>query len=91
MYRLKVNDENSRIRIRIRNPYPLIRGMNPRIQIHTKMSWIRKTGRWGVSGDLSAKLGDEHLGDGAVVGREHTVQDTEHALLSSAPHVTRPS
>jgi hypothetical protein len=44
-----------------------------------------------LSGDLSAELGDEHLGDGAVVGREHAVQDTEHALLSTAPHVTRPA
>ncbi len=30
---------NSRIRIRI-----LVRGMNPRIRIHTKMSWIRNNG-----------------------------------------------
>ncbi len=29
---MKVNDENSRIR-----------GMDPRIRIHTKMSWIRNT------------------------------------------------
>jgi hypothetical protein len=38
---LKVNDENSRIRIRS----PLVRGMDPwiRIRIHTKMSWIRNT------------------------------------------------
>jgi hypothetical protein len=26
-----------------------------------------------------------------VVGREHAVQDAEHALLSTAPHVTRPT
>ncbi len=25
------------------DPDPLIRGMDPRIQIHTKMSWIRNT------------------------------------------------
>jgi hypothetical protein len=43
----KVNDENSRIRIRIRDPDPLVRGMDPRIQIririHPKISWIRNT------------------------------------------------
>jgi hypothetical protein len=48
---LKVNDENSRIRIQ--DPYPdpnpdldpLVRDMDPRIRIriHTKMSWIRNT------------------------------------------------
>jgi hypothetical protein len=26
------------------NPETLVRGMDPRIQIHTKMSWIRNTG-----------------------------------------------
>jgi hypothetical protein len=44
---LKVNDENSRIRILDsdpdRNPDPLVRGMDPRIRIHPKMSWIRNT------------------------------------------------
>jgi hypothetical protein len=25
------------------HPDPLVRGMNPRIRIHTKMSWIRNT------------------------------------------------
>jgi hypothetical protein len=35
---LKVNDENSR------DPDPLVRGMDPRIRIHSKMSWIRNTG-----------------------------------------------
>ncbi len=25
------------------DPDPLVRGMDPRIQIHTKMSWIRNT------------------------------------------------
>jgi hypothetical protein len=41
---LKVNDENSRIRIQ--DPDPLVRGMEPRIRIriHPKMSWIRNTG-----------------------------------------------
>ncbi len=38
---LKVNDEKSRIRIQ--DPDPLVRGMDPRIRIHSKMSWIRKT------------------------------------------------
>jgi hypothetical protein len=27
------------------DPYPLVRGIDPRIRIHTKMSWIRNTGR----------------------------------------------
>ncbi len=46
---LKVSDENSRIQIQDPdsdpNPDPLVRGMDPRIQIriHTKMSWIRNT------------------------------------------------
>ncbi len=37
---LKVHDENSRIRIQDPdpNPDPLVRGMDPRIRIHTKMS-----------------------------------------------------
>ncbi len=26
------------------NPVPLVRGMDPRIRMHTKMSWIRNTG-----------------------------------------------
>jgi hypothetical protein len=38
---LKVNDENSRIRIQ--DPDPLVRGLDPRIRIHIKMSWIRNT------------------------------------------------
>ncbi len=46
---LKVNDENSRIRIQ--DPDPLLRGMDPRIRIHPKMSWIRNTdGYWLVLG-----------------------------------------
>ncbi len=42
---MKVNDENSRIRIQVPSPDPdpLVRGMDPRIRIHPKMSWIRKT------------------------------------------------
>jgi hypothetical protein len=32
-----------RIRIWIQDPDPLVRGMDPRIRIHTKMSWIRNT------------------------------------------------
>jgi hypothetical protein len=27
-----------------RDPDPLVRGMDPRIRIHTKTSWIRNTG-----------------------------------------------
>jgi hypothetical protein len=38
---LKVYDENSRIRIQDPDPDPLVRGMDPRNRIHTKMSWIR--------------------------------------------------
>ncbi len=38
---LKVNDENSRIRIQ--DPDPLVRGMDLRIRIYTKMSWIHNT------------------------------------------------
>jgi hypothetical protein len=38
---LKVNDENSRIRMQ--DPDPLVRGMDPRIRIHSKMSGIRNT------------------------------------------------
>ncbi len=38
---LKVYDENSRILIQ--DPDPLVRSMDPRIQIHPKMSWIRNT------------------------------------------------
>jgi hypothetical protein len=44
---LKVNDENSRIWIQDPDPNPdpdpLDRGMDPRIRIHPKMSWIRNT------------------------------------------------
>jgi hypothetical protein len=48
---LKVNDENSKIRIQDpdqnpdQNPDPLVRGMDPRIRIHTKMSFIWNTGK----------------------------------------------
>jgi hypothetical protein len=43
---LKVNDENSRSRILDPdpNPDPSVRGMDSRIRIYTKMSWIRNTG-----------------------------------------------
>ncbi len=42
---LKVNDENSRIRIQDPDSDPLVRGMDPRnrIRIQPKMSWIRNT------------------------------------------------
>jgi hypothetical protein len=40
---LKVNDENSRIQIQDPDPEPLDRGMDLRIRIQTKMSWIRNT------------------------------------------------
>ncbi len=44
---MKVNDENRRIRIQDPDPNPdpdpLVKGMDPRIRIHPKMSWIRDT------------------------------------------------
>ncbi len=40
---LKVNDENSRIRVQDPDPDPSVRGMDPRNRLHTKMSWIRNT------------------------------------------------
>jgi hypothetical protein len=40
---LKVSVENSRILIQDPDPAPLISGMDPRIRIHSKMSWIRST------------------------------------------------
>ncbi len=40
---LKVTDKNSRIRIQDPDPDPSVRGMDPRIRIHPKMSWIRNT------------------------------------------------
>jgi hypothetical protein len=44
---LKVNDENSRIRIQYPDPNPdpdpLVRCMDSRIRIHPKISWIRNT------------------------------------------------
>jgi hypothetical protein len=45
---LNVNDENSRIQIQDPdpNPDPLIRGMDPRIRIHPKISWIRNTAKY---------------------------------------------
>jgi hypothetical protein len=36
-------DENSRIRFQDPDPDPLVRGMDPRIRIRTKNSWIRNT------------------------------------------------
>jgi hypothetical protein len=40
---LKVNDEKSRIRIQ--DPDQLVRGMDSRIRIHSKMLWIRNTAK----------------------------------------------
>jgi hypothetical protein len=39
----KSNKQNSRIRILDPDPDQLVRGMDPRIRTHTKMSWIRNT------------------------------------------------
>jgi hypothetical protein len=43
---LKVSNEKSRIRIQDPDPNldPLVRVMDPRIRIHSKMSWIQNTG-----------------------------------------------
>jgi hypothetical protein len=45
---MKVNDENSRIRIQDPDvnpdPDPLVRGMDPLIRIHPKISWLWNTG-----------------------------------------------
>jgi hypothetical protein len=43
---LKVSDEKSRIRIQ--DPDPLVRGMDLRIRIRPKMSWIRNTDSQGA-------------------------------------------
>jgi hypothetical protein len=43
---LKINDEN----MQDPNPDPLVRGMDQRIRIHTKMAWIRNTGLMMTSG-----------------------------------------
>jgi hypothetical protein len=39
----KVNDENSRIRSHDPDPDPLVKGMDLRIRIHNKISWICNT------------------------------------------------
>ncbi len=39
----KIAGSGSRIRIQDPDPDPLVRGMDPRIRIHPKMSWIRNT------------------------------------------------
>jgi hypothetical protein len=39
----KITGSGSRIRIQDPDPDPLVRGMNPRIRIHPKMSWICNT------------------------------------------------
>jgi hypothetical protein len=43
---LKVNDENSRIRIQDPDPEPLVRGMDPRIRIHQNVMdpehWLKR-------------------------------------------------
>jgi hypothetical protein len=67
---LKVNDENSRIRIQDPdpdpdqnpdpNPDPLVRGMDPRIRIHPKMSWIRNT----VYGMHQTDLAENFMAEG---------------------------
>jgi hypothetical protein len=49
---LKVNDENNRILIQDPDldPDPLVRGIDSRIRIHTKMSWIRNTAMYNIVG-----------------------------------------
>jgi hypothetical protein len=39
----KIVGSGSRIRIQNQDPDPLVRGVDPRIRIHPKMSWIRNT------------------------------------------------
>ncbi len=63
---LKVNDEKSRIRIQ--DPDPLVRGMDPRIRIriHPKMSWIRNTAIfawWSKDAEPYLVLTDTEPGD----------------------------
>jgi hypothetical protein len=81
---LKVSDENRRIRIRIRdpdpNPDPLNRGMDPRIRINTKMSWIHNTAgrpsllaKSGLADDFSQNIfpitppGNGNVGRGSKI------------------------
>ncbi len=69
---LKVNDENSRIRIQDPDPDPLVWGMDPRIRIriHPKMSWIRNTGLWQV---FQINFGNFYSSGFGYVVRYHTV------------------
>ncbi len=48
---MKLNGENSRILIQ--DPDPLVRGMDPRIRFHPKMSWIRNTGCSSLADELA--------------------------------------
>ncbi len=50
-------DENNRIRIQ--DPDPFVRGMDPWIRIHTKMSWIRNTAVHAVA--VAARGAGEQL------------------------------
>jgi hypothetical protein len=59
---LKVNDENSRIRIQDPDPDSLVRGMDPRIRIriHPKMSWIRNTDMSILYGNLKSEISQDY-------------------------------
>jgi hypothetical protein len=55
---LKINDENSRIRIQDPDPDPLVIGMDPRIRIriHPKMPWIRNNAYSSLSSTVVKTL-----------------------------------
>ncbi len=80
--------KNSRIRIRIQDPEPnpdpdpLVRGMDPRIRIHPKMSWIRNTGG-GEEERLAIGLEDVK----EAARRSHVLYDRtgdQHYFMASA-------
>jgi hypothetical protein len=77
-----VYDENSRIRIQ--DPDPLVRGMNPwiRIRIHPKMSWIRNTAKKFHSSYLltNGNGAGERLGRGGDLDAGHHSIVPEPAL-----------
>ncbi len=62
---------------KLQDPDPLVRGMDPRIRIHTKMSWIRKivkNSRWVLSYWLIRR--------GADLPSPHTVKVCSERLQS---------
>ncbi len=71
---------------------PLVRSMNPRIQIHTKISWIRNTGKIQVSSGhhgVTVPLKewpevDDEVEVNAEVGLQPVVPAAQHRQLSRA-------